>query len=214
MKALVVYGGWEGHEPAQVAAIYESELKAAGVEVEMADSLDALADAERLKALDLVVMNWTMGKLAKDEWQGLSEAVASGVGVAGTHGGMGDAFRESCGFQYLVGGQFVSHPAGIHTYRVHIIDHADPVTAGLDHFDVESEQYYLHVDPTNHVLAETTFADSGATVPAVWKRAWGKGRVFYSSIGHVAKDFDVPEVRTITTRGFLWAAGGKANLEP
>lgn len=210
MKALIVYGGWEGHEPTEVATVYEELLAGGGAEVEKVESLDALADAERLKALDLVVINWTMGELAKEAWHGLSGAVASGVGVAGTHGGMGDAFRKSSGFQHMVGGQFVAHPAGTCKHRVHLIDRADPITAGLDHFDIESEQYYMHVDPTNHVLAETTFADSGATIPVVWKRAWGKGRVFYSAIGHAAKDFDVPEVRTITTRGFLWAAEGKA----
>ena len=213
MKALIVYGGWPGHEPAQVAEVYERELKASGFEVAKADALAALADAEALKDLDLIALNWTMGKLAKEEWNGLSAAVASGVGLAGTHGGLGDAFRESTGFQYMVGGQFVAHPAGIHAYRVHLIDRADPITRGLDHFDIESEQYYMQVDPTNHVLATTTFPDSGATVPAVWKRAWGKGRVFYSSIGHVAKDFAVPEVLAITTRGMVWAAGGKTNVE-
>ncbi len=209
MKALIVYGGWKGHEPGPVAEVYREALEAEGLEVKMHESLEPLADAEALKALDLVVVNWTMGKIEKAEWQGLSAAVQSGVGVAGTHGGMGDAFREATEFQFMVGGQFVAHPGGIRPYRVHLLDHADPVTAGLDHFDIESEQYYMHVDPTNHVLAASTFPDSGATIPAVWKRTWGAGRVFYSSLGHVAKDFEVPEVRTITLRGFLWAAEGK-----
>ena len=210
MKALIVYGGWEGHEPAAVAGVYAKELKGQGFTVRKADTLDALADAKALAKLDLVVVNWTMGKISGEQWAGLDAAVRSGVGVAGTHGGMGDAFREHTEFQHMVGGQFVAHPAGIHTYRVHIIDRADPITADLNHFDVSSEQYYMHVDPSNHVLATTTFEEGGATIPAVWKRTWGKGRVFYCSVGHVAKDFDVPEVRLITTRGFLWAAQGKA----
>ena len=43
-------------------------------------------------------------------------------------------------------------------------------------------------------------------MPVAWKRMWGKGRVFYSSLGHVAKDFEVPEVLEIVKRGMQWAA--------
>ena len=43
-------------------------------------------------------------------------------------------------------------------------------------------------------------------LPAVWKKYYGKGRVFYSSLGHAAKDFDVPEMSEIMKRGMLWAA--------
>ena len=77
---------------------------------------------------------------------------------------------------------------------------------------MHSEQYYMHVDPSNEVLATTTFSGDhvpwieGNTVPVVWKRQWGEGRVFYCSLGHVAKDFDVPEAREIVERGMLWAS--------
>ena len=111
------------------------------------------------------------------------------------------------GYQFMVGGQWVAHPGDQHEYKVHIVDHADPITAGIDHFNIVSEQYYMHVDPSNHVLATTTFECNGCTMPVVWKRMWGKGRVFYSSLGHCAKEFtDVPQMMTILTRGMLWAA--------
>jgi len=210
MKALILYGGWEGHEPDKVAAIYEKELKAKKVQVRKENSLEPLADLEALRKLDLIVINWTMGQITAEQSAGLLKAVESGVGLAGTHGGMGDTFRGHCTYQFMVGGQFVDHPGGRIRYKVFIVDHADPITADLGHFEVESEQYYMHVDPSNHVLATTPVAWNGATMPVAWKRTWGKGRVFYCSVGHDAKDFDIPEVRTIVTRGMIWAAEGKA----
>jgi len=209
MKARIVYGGWEGHEPGPVSEVLAKALGDEGVEVERLDTLDCLNELEPLLALDLIVPIWTMGKIGGDQCKNLCEAVRQGVGLAGCHGGMGDAFREATEYQFMVGGQWVAHPGGIVDYRVHVVDHADPITAGLDHFAVHSEQYYMHVDPSNHVLATTTFECNGCTLPVVWKRMWGRGRVFYSSLGHVAKDFDVPEVLAITTRGMLWAGEGR-----
>ncbi len=147
-----------------------------------------------------------MGEISGDQCRAVMEAVKGGVGVAGVHGGMADSFRQSVGWQFMVGGQWVAHPGNVIDYEVHIVDHADCVTAGLDHFQMHSEQYYMHVDPSNHVLATSTFEHNGCTMPVAWKRMWGDGRVFYSSLGHVAKEFDVPEVLTIITRGMLWAA--------
>ena len=209
MKALIVYGGWEGHEPAQVAEIFAAVLGKHDFDVELADTLDAYKDVEKLKALDLIVPEWTMGEITSEQWQGLSAAVQSGVGIAGVHGGMGDSFRLNTEYQFMAGGQWVAHVGNILDYRVHIVDHADPITADLDHFDMRSEQYYMHVDPANHVLATTVVEHNGCSMPVVWKKTWGAGRVFYSSLGHVAADFDVPEALTIIERGMIWAAEGK-----
>ena len=215
MRALIVYGGWEGHEPDKVAAILASQLRKHDFQVELSTTLDSFLDAARLAELDLIVPEWTMGTITKDQLKGLLSAVKEGgVGVAGVHGGMGDSFRQATEYQFMVGGQWVAHPGGVIDYRVHIADHADPVTAGLDPFDMHSEQYYMHVDPSNHVLATTTFAFNGCTMPVAWKRMYGRGRVFYSSLGHAAKDFDVPQVLAIITRGMLWAAKGKAPASP
>jgi type 1 glutamine amidotransferase len=125
---------------------------------------------------------------------------------------MGDSFRDNTEYQWMVGGQWVAHPGNIYAYTVNIVNHTDPITAGLSDFQMTSEQYYMHVDPSNEVLATTTFngkhADwiDGTVMPVVWKRRFGLGRVFYSSLGHVAKDFDVPEAKEIQRRGMLWAS--------
>lgn len=204
-KALLVWGGWDGHEPKQVGEILAGQLRKNGFEVEVSDTLDALLNPE-LPKLSLIVPIWTMGKITREQLKAVLDAVTGGVGIAGLHGGMGDAFREACDWQFMVGGQWVAHPGGVIDYRVHIVDHTDPVTGDLNHFNMHSEQYYMHVDPSNHVLASTTFECNGCTMPVAWKRMWGKGKVFYSSLGHVAKDLDVPEALTIMTRGMLWAA--------
>ena len=207
MKTLIVHGGWEGHEPKKVSEIFSAALARHGFEVDISDTLDSYLDAAKLSRLNLIVQHWTMGQITKEQWAGLKQAVQGGVGIAGVHGGLGDSFRAKTDYQFMAGGQWVAHPGGITNYTVNIVDHADPITAGLGHFQMHSEQYYMHVDPSNHVLATTTFEFNGCTMPVAWKRTWGKGRVFYSSLGHVAADFDVPEVLMIIERGMCWAAG-------
>jgi uncharacterized protein len=211
-RALIVHGGWDGHDPRGFAERYATVLRDEGFEVEVADTLDALRDAAALSRLSLIVPIWTMGTIESEQLQPLTDAVAGGVGLAGFHGGMGDAFRAAPEFQIMVGGQFVGHPDGIKEYEVTIADKDDPITAGLNDFRVTSEQYYMHVDPSNHVLATTTFHPEtapwldGVIMPVVWTRRWGAGRVFYSSVGHSLGDLDVPEVPEIQRRGMLWAA--------
>lgn len=211
-KVLFVWGGWEGHEPRQCVEIFAPILAREGFEVEISDTLDSYLHRENLLSKDLIVQVWTMGKITAEQLKGLQEAVASGVGLAGWHGGLGDSFRESTDYQFMIGGQWVAHPGGVIDYTVQITDHLDPITAGLKDFAMHSEQYYMHVDPSNHVLATTTFNDrfhpwiSGTVMPVAWKRLWGKGKVFYCSLGHVASDFNVPEAREIVRRGMLWAS--------
>jgi type 1 glutamine amidotransferase len=212
-KALMVWGGWEGHEPKQCVDIFAPILEEEGFEVTISDTLDTYADRDLMLAQDLVVPAWTMGAIEGEQEQGLLAAIESGVGVAGWHGCMGDSFRNNTNYQFMVGGQWVAHPDGIIDYTVNITAHDDPIVAGLDDFQMHSEQYYMHTDPGNEVLATATFEGresapwiNGTVMPVVWKRQWGKGRVFYSSLGHVAKDFDVPEAREIQRRGMVWAS--------
>jgi uncharacterized protein len=210
-KALIVWGGWDGHEPEQCAHILHDILTGEGFSVELADKTAAFA-APGLQDLDLIIPIYTMSKIEKEEVENLCAAVRGGVGLAGYHGGMGDAFRDQVEYQFMCGGQWVAHPGNIIDYRVNITAKDDPVMTGLSDFDYRSEQYYMHVDPSNEVLATTTFTGEhaywikGVTMPVVWKRKYGEGRVFYSSLGHQAKEFAVAEMRTILTRGMLWAA--------
>jgi len=211
-KALMVYGGWQGHEPKQCVDVFAPILADEGFDVELSDTMDVYLDKDKMQALSLVVPCWTMGQISKEQEKGLLDAVNSGVGIAGWHGGMGDSFRNNVTYQWMVGGQWVAHPGGVIDYEVNILNHHDPITQGINDFKMHSEQYYMHVDPGNDVLVTTMFHSDlapwmNATVmPVVWKRMWGEGRVFYSSLGHVAKDFDVPEVKEMQRRGMLWAS--------
>jgi len=210
-SALIVYGGWSGHDPEECAAIYRRWLHEDGYSVRMATETSAFADPS-IHDLSLIVPIFTMSKIEKAEAENLTKAVENGVGLAGHHGGMSDAFRESVEYQFMVGGQWVAHPGNIIDYTVDVADPLDPIMAGVKSFPYTSEQYYMHVDPSNHVLATTTFTGEhaswieGVKMPVVWKRKHGKGRVFHSTLGHQAKEFENREMATILRRGMNWAA--------
>jgi type 1 glutamine amidotransferase len=205
-SALIVQGGWQGHEPGPVSEILAAWLREVEFQVEVADTLDAFCDEEKLKKLDLLIPIWTMGSIKPEQLKPMLNAVRSGVGIAGLHGGMGDAFRNETEYQFMCGGQWVAHPGGIVTYTINILQSSSPVLEGVTDFEITSEQYYMHVDPVVDVLATTRFAINNAVMPVVWTKKYGQGRVFYCSAGHVAKDLEIPQMKQIMTRGMLWAA--------
>ena len=218
MRALVVWGGWDGHEPEQVARIFRDMLETAGGRVTTVDSLDPFDDPEGLQQYDLIVPVWTDGVLSREAASNVSEAVARGVGLAGCHGGMCDAFRSSPLWQFMTGANWVAHPGGdgVH-YQVNIVSD-DPLVAGIPDFEVTSEQYYLHVDPANRVLA-TTRTDAvtwyhspngPVDMPVAWTRVWGLGRVYYNALGHQVEVIADGPAHEMLRRGLLWAADGKA----
>lgn len=214
-KVLFVWGGWMGHEPDKCRDIFVPWMESEGAKVSVYDTLEAYVSHDIKNEFDLIVQAWTMGTIENKQEKALLEAVKSGVGLAGWHGGLGDSFRNNTEYQFMVGGQWVAHPGGVIDYRVNITDHKDQVTKGLSDFDMHSEQYYVQVDPNVKVLATTTFTDKNASwiggniVPVVWKKAYGSGRVFYSSLGHVANDFKVPQVLEIQKSGIYWACMSK-----
>jgi type 1 glutamine amidotransferase len=209
-RALVVRGGWDGHVPVEATDRFLPYLKEIGFEVDVFDTLDVYTDAERMAATDLVLQCWTMGEISREQAEGLIGAVRAGTGLAGWHGGIVDSFHNSPAYQWLTGGQFMSHPGGQIDYEVKVVsDH--PIVAGIDTISVHTEQYWVLSDELNDVHATTTIAAGGdwpqaVTVPAVWTRQWGKGKVFVSTVGHNVADLDVPEIRTITERGLAWAS--------
>jgi hypothetical protein len=211
-NALVVRGGWEGHVPVPASDRYAAVLKDTGFDVTVSDSLDSYLDEELLARTDLVVQCWTMGTITGDQARGLSRAVRAGTGLAGWHGGIVDSFRAETAYSMITGGQFIHHPRGFVSYSVRpVSDH--PVVAGISSFDVTTEQYYMHVDPGNEVLAVTDFiADpeypdlAGVVMPVTWLRHWGEGRVFVTAIGHNIDDLEVPEVDKMIREGMAWAA--------
>jgi type 1 glutamine amidotransferase len=216
-KALIVWGGWDGHQPKEVAEIFRALLAKENFEVQLSDSLDAFTDLEKLRQLSLIVPVWTMGKISPEQLKSVVAAVEGGVGIAGCHGGMCDSFREATEWQFMTGGQWVAHPGndGV-KYRVKIGPAKSPITEGVADFDVSSEQYYMHVDPAVKVLATTQLptadgphvGNGPVDMPVVWTKVFGKGRVFYNSLGHQADIVSMALVLELMRRGFLWAAAG------
>lgn len=212
--ALVVRGGWEGHRPIEATDRYAAVLEGRGYRVVKSESLDSYLDAAALAETDLIVQTWTMGTITGEQLAGLSAAVRAGTGFAGWHGGMIDAFRNAPGYQLITGGQFVHHPHGFVDYRVRPAPEREshPLVDGLTGYPVNTEQYYVHVDPSVDVLAVTDYVDdpdapgaAGTTMPVVWTRNWGEGRVFVTTLGHKLDDLAVPQTHETITRGLLWA---------
>ena len=106
-----------GHEPDKFAALYRQWLTEDGFDVRAETTTRAFADPE--------IAN-------------LCAAVRGGVGLAGHHGGMCDAFRDAVEYQFMCGGQWVAHPGGIIDYRVDVTRPDDPVMHGISGFAYRS----------------------------------------------------------------------------
>jgi uncharacterized protein len=205
-NALILSGGWDGHDPEGFSQLFSQMLAKEGITPVAHQDLGILMYPEELKKIQLIIPNCTMGKLDGEMEKNLLEAITQGTGLAGIHGGMGDAFREAADYQYMVGGQFVAHPGGIlDEFTVKIADRYHPITKGMENFILKkTERYYMHVDPSNQVLA-TTPMESGHQMPVSWVRTFGQGRVFYASYGHQVQDLADENARELVRRGFLWA---------
>ena len=212
-KTLIFRGGWNGPDPVGTSDIIAGRLRAHEVQVDIFETQDCLLDPELENKYAWIVPVWTMGSISSEAEKALLKAVKSGVSCGGWHGGRDDAFRNNTEYQFMVGGQWVAHPGGKIDYTVDVIAKDDPIMAGIPaRFKMQSEQYYMHVDPSNNVLATTTFTSehaswiAGTVMPVVWTRRYGEGKIFYSSLGHNVEDFKTtPEVQEIVTRGLLWA---------
>lgn len=218
-KVLIFKGGWDGHEPDLVADRFAALMRNHGYTCEIHDNQEVLADLDLLMGMDLIVPCWTMGSILPKARENIVKAVAAGCGLAGCHGGMCDAFREDVEWQFMTGGQWVSHPGGDGVkYRVNIHKGSSPIVDGIEDFEVCSEQYYLHVDPAVEVLATTRFpvvsyyhcSNKEVDMPVAWTKFWGNGRVFYNSLGHHDDIFEkFPEAEKLMEQGMLWAAEGR-----
>lgn len=210
-KTIIISGGYAPHRPFEAAEKVKAMLEGAGHSVDLFDDLEAYERCD-LTAYDLIVPNWTLGEMSVETSKKLWQAVASGVGLGGFHGGMVDGFRGNERFRFIVGGAYAAEPGGICDYKVEVTRPDDPVMEGIADFAHRSEQYYLHVDPAVEVLAETTFSADphpwleGVRMPTVWKKRFGEGRVFFSALGHFPEELDHPSIRAILTRGLAWAA--------
>ena len=218
-KALFLAGGWEGHEPQETSRFISNEIEKYDIESDIINDLDILGEKNKLEKYDIILPVWTMGRIDDNNWNlkhskigNLQEVIYSGVGLAGWHGGMGDAFRDNTNYQFLVGSQFVCHPGDFVDYSVVIKDSKHEITRGLENFKVHSEQYFLHYDPSVEIVASTKLDNKyhewidGVEMPIAYTKKWGNGKIFYCSIGHHLKDFENLNVLQLISQGIIWAA--------
>jgi len=226
-KALVVRGGWDGHQPVEATELFIPFLLENGFEVRVEESSAVYADDDYLRTVDLIVQANTMTSIEGPEFLGLRAAIERGTGLAGWHGGIADSYRNNSDYLQLIGGQFASHP-GKHpdertgeqsdNYVPHVIQMTaaaaeHPITQGITDFELVTEQYWVLHDDYNDVLATTTQAVRSwdpwtrpVTSPAIWTRQWGAGRIFVSTPGHRVEILTDTNVKTIIERGLLWAS--------
>ncbi|MGO4536640.1 ThuA domain-containing protein [Leifsonia sp. 2MCAF36] len=225
--ALVVRGGWDGHMPVETTDSFIPFLRDNDFDVRVEEGTAVYADEAYLEGVDLVVQVNTMSSIEDAEFRGLQRAVLNGTGMAGWHGGIADSYRNNADYLHMIGGQFAHHagkdPAervgdqsdNYIPYTVHITEYgkSHPITAGIDDFDLVTEQYWVLSDEYNDVLATTTQSvrpwdawNRPVTSPAIWTRQWGEGRIFVSAPGHRLEIVESEPVRTIIERGLLWAA--------
>lgn len=209
-NVLVIWGGWEGHKPNLFASHIEKWLISENANYQINNSLNAYDNFKELIKYDLIIQSVTLGQISENQETNLLKAVRSGVGIAGAHGGLADSFRNNTNYQFMIGGQFVKHPGGKVKFKINMLD--DELTEGLDDFEIFTEQYYLHYDPNIEIIANTEFNGEtfpwieNVVMPVSWKKTYGKGKVFYISIGHDPNEFLMHEDGwELLTRGFVWA---------
>jgi uncharacterized protein len=210
-NVLLVWGGWEGHQPELFSEIVTEWLEQEDANFQVIEGLSAYDDLEKLMGFDLIIQSVTQSKLSKSQEYNLIEAVKSGVSIAGAHGGLVDAFRKSTNYQFMIGGQWVAHPGGVVEFDIEILE--DDLTGGIEDFTIKTEQYYMHFDPNIEIIAQTRFSGEHSEwiddviMPVAWKKSYGEGKVFFISVGHDPNEFiNYPQVWKLLTRGFIWAS--------
>ncbi|MGC0141706.1 ThuA domain-containing protein [Pseudactinotalea sp. Z1732] len=225
--ALVVRGGWDGHQPIEATEEFIPFLREHGFEVQVHESPEPYADADLMAGIDLIMQCNTMNTITDGQFTGLRAAIEAGTGFGGWHGGIADSYRNNSDYLHLVGGQFATHPGKApeerrghmddnyvpHTIEITGAGRNHPITAGISDFDLVTEQYWVLADDYNDVLATTTQKvrpwdpwHREVTSPAVWTRLWGAGRIFVCTPGHRVDILRDDNVGTIVRRGLLWAS--------
>ena len=81
--AIMVWGGWEGHEPKQCVEVFVPFLEGQGFQVEVSDTLDVFLHVALMQSVDLIVPAWSMGTITQEQERALLTAVGQGAGIAG-----------------------------------------------------------------------------------------------------------------------------------
>ena len=191
-----------------------------GIETTVTDDV-AWLTADKLQDFD-VLLFYTTGELPVSEAQkqALLDFVRDGGGFAGVHSAT-DTFYEWETFGDLIGGYFDGHPWHTHV-GILVLDGEHPSTRHLgDRFEITDEiyQYRNFRHEGTHILLEldTTSVDMDkedvrgvdGNFPLAWTRKFGKGKVFYTALGHREDVWKDQRFQKLLLHGILWAADPK-----
>ena len=164
------------------------------------------------------VMFFTTGELPMRNAQktALLDFVRSGGGFLGVHYAT-DTFYAWPDYLGLIGGYFDQHPWH-QSVRIEVVDPTDPLVSFLGpSLQIEDEIYQIRDfdDRTSHVLLrldETSVDLTRSNVhrrpygwPLAWTRAYGRGRVFYTALGHEQAVWADPRYQRMLLNAILWA---------
>jgi len=199
-KALIIWGGWEGHTPKLIADRIGELLEKDNYNVTITCDFAVLINDELIK-YDVIVPVWSCGINGEYYLKQLLEAVKSGVGLATFHGGIN--WFEDEKYYKMIGALYLDDSSE-EKYIIKITDKKHPITVGLDDFNIISEKYYMQVDPSNNVLTIADF--SGIETPVAWTKNYGKGRIFYTSLAHSSEHFFSNSNMTMILNGIKWCS--------
>lgn len=198
-------------------AYSEKELIALGEKngLEIVCSQDPKVLDGDLGQYDLVVFYTSGDPIPAETAKKLLAAIEAGKGFVGIHAAT-DTFRSEGISPYtaMIGGEFLTH-ASQQNAKMKLVDPKFPGTTGLgDGFEATEEWYAFHkFAPDLHVILvqETEGMHDAAyerpVYPATWARMQGKGRVFYTSMGHREDMWTNPKFQQVLMGGIAWALG-------
>ncbi len=179
----------------------------------------ALISPEALRGWDAVVF-YTTGELPVDDAskRALLEFVRSGKGFVGIHSAT-DTFYQWPDYGEMIGGYFDGHPWH-QEVRINVEGPSHPATAHLPpRFSINDEIYQFRNWSRNQVrlLLSLDNASVDVTKPGVnradrdfalaWTREYGRGRVFYTGLGHEPDVWRDPRYQQHLASGIGWAIG-------
>jgi type 1 glutamine amidotransferase len=186
----------------------------------------AVVNARDLARFSVIVLNSTSGNIFDDQQRAAFKAwIEQGGGVVLLHGAGGDPQYDWNWYpQTLIGAQFIGHtgrPKQFQQGKIDVIDRANPATRKLPEQWVRTEEWYsFDRVPTGNgtrilaTLDETSYEPfpervrMGKPHPIIWTRSIGRGRVFFSALGHKAETYSEPLHQQMISGAICWAAHG------
>lgn len=202
LRVLFLGGSNGSHETEKMYRLALPVFEKAGIAAEYTDLPDVL-NPERLAKTDVFLIFKDDGELTPEQEKALLDWVEAGGGLVAVHCAS-HAFRNSDAYGKLVGGRFQKHGWG--GFQTTILDAQHPAVAGLRSFATEDETYvHDSLSDDNRVLAVRDEGDRYE--PYTWVRRQGKGRVYYTALGHNEKTWSQPQFHEQLIQAVRWSAG-------